>query len=102
MQVEPKAETGWRSSVLKGGGTEFVILPLGSSARSPSHEPHEVDQAGETADHSHGHANHDYGGLSKRNIAHTNTLLLSAWYTENSQRPRLIGRRLEFDGLTDR
>jgi hypothetical protein len=78
MQVEPKAETGWKSSVLKGGGTEFVIPPFGGSTRSPSHEPHEVGQGAETANHSHGHANHDYGGLSKRNIAHINTPLLSA------------------------
>jgi hypothetical protein len=29
MKIELEAETGWMSSVLKGGGTEFVIPPLG-------------------------------------------------------------------------
>jgi hypothetical protein len=47
---------------------------MASSTRTPtlssSHEPHKVEQAAETPDHSHGHANHDYGGLSKRNIAY--------------------------------
>jgi hypothetical protein len=35
-----------------------------------SHELREVEQGAETADHSYGHANHNYGSLTEGNITH--------------------------------